>query len=550
MLSIAQPAQRGDSGPAHGHTARVMVNCPGGARDIVFMDFPSAQQMRKTMRPLESCLGTSRPIEEQVQEQKPGWADQAARAAVIGLLFAAPALMCFRGLGSCAVDPDVGWHLQSGVWILQHHAFPHTDPFSRSEAGKAWQDYSWFFDWILLKLYTWFNLDGLVLFTATMAAAVAAAIYRLVSRAQPDLIRSALLTVAALVCVSRTFTPRPWLFTVLFFALELDILLQFRRTRRARILFWLPPIFAVWANIHIQFIDGLLVLGMAACEPLLARWLKWGDTAETTGSLWITFAACIAAPLLNPYGIGIYRDAWIMGSQPGVLNTVGEMHALAFRSFGDYLVLFLALATAAVLGRRGQPAPFETLLLAMSAVLSFRSQRDAWILAIIAVALIAEKLRPRDGQAQSTPAWTIPITLTATVSVFVLGFFALHVTNARLRTLQAKEMPVQAVSVVRQRHYPGPLFNDYNWGGFLLWQLGPPVTIDGRAGLYGDANIARSLQTWAGGPDWASDPQLQSAHLVIAPVGDALTQLLRLDSRFQLVYEDNVAAVFVRRSPE
>ncbi len=488
--------------------------------------------------------------EVQVQDQNPGWADQAARAAVIGLLLAAPALMCFRGLGSCAVDPDVGWQLQTGVWILHHHAFPHTDPFSRTEAGTAWQAYSWLFDLILVKLYTWFNLDGLVLYTAAMAVAITAAVYRLVSRVQPDFIKSVFLTGAALVCISRDFTPRPWLFTILFFALELDLLLEFRRARRAKILFWLSPLFALWANLHIQFIDGLLMLGIAACEPLLARWTKWGDSPGTVRSLWIALAACIAAPLLNPYGIGIYRDAWILGSQPGVLNTVGEMHALAFRSAGDYLLLFLALAASALLFRRSRPTPFETLLLALAAVLSFRSQRDAWVLAIVAVVTIAAKLQESAERHSRTPAWTFPLTLITTAAVFVTGFFALHVNNARMRALQAKEMPVQAVEVVKQRRYPGPLFNDYNWGGYLIWQLGQPVTIDGRAGLYGDASIARSLATWGGGPHWASDPDLQSAALIIAPMHDALTQLLRMDSRFQLVYEDKAAVVFVRCSPK
>lgn len=482
-----------------------------------------------------------------MQDRIRGWQDRAARAAVLGLLLAAPALMCFRGLGSCAVDPDVGWQLQSGAWILQHHAFPHFDPFSRTDAGRPWQDYSWLFDLILLKLYNWFQLKGLVLYTAALVTAITAAVYRLVSRPQPDLIRSGAITLGALLCIARDFTPRPWLFTILFFAIELDVLMEFRRERRPRILLWLPPLFALWGNLHIQFIDGLLILGIAACEPLLARLARWGDHPETAGSLWLILAACIAAPLLNPYGIGIYRDAWIMGSQPGVLNTVGEMHAPAFRSIGDYLLLFLALAATAVLFRQRRPAPFETLLLAMSAVLSFRSGRDAWILAIVAAALIARNLEPGAQEAEESDRWTPAVTLASTAAVFVAGFFALHVTNARLRTMQAAEMPVKAVELVRERHYPGPLFNDYNWGGYLIWHLGQPVTIDGRAGLYGDSSITRSMATWGGGPDWDADPGLRSARLVIAPVRAALTQLLRLDPHFQLVYQDKVAAVFVRR---
>jgi hypothetical protein len=54
----------------------------------------------------------------------------------------------------------------------------------------------------------------------------------------------------------------------------------------------------------------------------------------------------------------------------------------------------------------------------------------------------------------------------------------------------------------------------------------------------------RSVATWSGQPGWSADPDLGSAGIVVGPVRSPLTQLLRHDSRFQLAYEDNVAAVF------
>ena len=103
-----------------------------------------------------------------------------------------------------------------------------------------------------------------------------------------------------------------------------------------------------------------------------------------------------------------------------------------------------------------------------------------------------------------------------------------------------------AVQSIRSHHYPGPLFNGYDWGGFLSWQLRMPVSMDGRAGLYGDKLIDRSRRTWDGQTDWYTDPQLQTARLVVAPVSSPLTQLLRTDRSFRLTYEDKLAAVFVR----
>ena len=46
--------------------------------------------------------------------------------------------------------------------------------------------------------------------------------------------------------------------------------------------------------------------------------------------------------------------------------------------------------------------------------------------------------------------------------------------------------------------------------------------------------------TWQ--PDWASDPQLKSAGLVIGPVKAPLTQMLRMDPHYKLVYEDKLAS--------
>jgi hypothetical protein len=482
-------------------------------------------------------------------QTNPSRTDQAARALLIGLLCAVSAFVCLRGATGAVADPDVGWHLRTGQWILQHHAFPRTDPFSRVSGGSAWQAYSWLFELILLKLYGWMNLQGLMIFTAAMMALIAAAVYHMMSRLQADFTQRAVLTIAVMFCLSRMSTPRPWLFTILFFALEMDILMHVRQTGKSRELLWLPLLFALWANVHIQFVDGLLVLGIAATEPLLERWWKSGTKGAPARNLWLALGACVAATCLNPYGPGIYKVAWQLGSQPGVLDSIAEMLALPFRTLGDFALLFLALAAAGVLFRYRRLAPFETLMLAMAAVLSFRSRRDLWVMAITAGAILAAGLpvRAEREDRKNLPAWALALSAASAVLAVVASVALLHLNNGRLQAMLAEKMPVRAVDVVKERHYTGPLFNDYDWGGFLIWNLREPVSIDGRAALYGDKAIDRSRETWSGGAKWAADPDLQSAGVVIAPDGAALTQLLRTDARFELTYEDKVAAVFVAR---
>ena len=69
--------------------------------------------------------------------------------------------------------------------------------------------------------------------------------------------------------------------------------------------------------------------------------------------------------------------------------------------------------------------------------------------------------------------------------------------------------------------------------------------MDGRMNLHGDQRIERSVSTWSGLKGWESDPELMNARLVIGGVNHVLTNLLRTDSRFRLVYEDATAAVFI-----
>ena len=479
-------------------------------------------------------------------------ANQIARALLVAMLCSAPALICFRtGAAACVGDPDLGWHLRTGEWILQHHSVPHVDIYSRFGAGKPWQAYSWLFEVVLTKLYQWFRFAGVMVFMGVMLAAISAALYRMLYRLQADFTKATILTTVVLTAIARLYTPRPWLFTILFFILEIDIFMHARRTGSARRLVWLPLLFTLWANIHIQFINGLMVLGVAAIEPILSRWWKPTISRLPARSIWLTLAACAAAVCVNPYGVGIYKIAHALASQPGVLNTVSEMHALPFRSMMDFLLLFLALAAVGMMFGFRRFYPFETLMLAMAFLLSFRSQRDIWFLAIIAGAVIAENLPLRsNSEGQRDAFWTVPLSLGTTALLVVVCAFAAHIRNDQLRGKLADEMPLKAVEIVRERQYPGALFNTYGWGGFLIWNLREPVSIDGRAAFYGDERIDRSMKTWNGAPDWASDPDLKSAGVVIAPVDVPLSQLLRMDSRFSVAYEDKIAVVFVARATQ
>src|SRR6185437_73996 len=187
----------------------------------------------------------------------------------IGVLIAIPALVCLHT--AFVADADIWWHMRVGQWIVAHHQVPHIDYFSR-EAGRPWADYSWLFEVAVFQSFQHFGLAGILAYTTAMVVAITAAIYHLVRRLQPDFMLAVLLTFVAGLALTRLFAPRAWLITILFFIIEIDILMGVRKTGRTRQMLWLPLLFALWANLHIQFIDGLVVMGIALCEAALSRW--------------------------------------------------------------------------------------------------------------------------------------------------------------------------------------------------------------------------------------------------------------------------------------
>jgi len=463
---------------------------------------------------------------------------------VLAVVFAAPALICVHI--ACANDPDIWWHLRTGEWMFQHHALPRVDIFSSANAGKPWEPYSWLYELLAFRLFQGFGLVGVVGYSAGMVLAITIALWHMIKRHQADFSLVALLIFGTCYSMGHLFTPRPWLFTILFFVLEIDILMQVRKTGRARELAWLPVIFALWSNIHIQFIDGLLVLGLAAVEAIVTNRGVGFKTLLRVPAVIAALVASVLATLVNPFGWRIYKVAYELAAQPGVLDKINELKAIPFRDPTDFTVLFFALAAATALAWHRRVQLFEVGLLVFGLVVSFRSQRDVWVICIAAAAILATTV-PGKQATIPLPRFAIRLAMVIAVVATIAGFRVLKVNNQVLGDQVKQTYPVNAVNEILAKGYRGPLYNEFNWGGYLIWSLRMPVSIDGRAAFYGDKAIDRSVATWNADPDWTSDPALQSAGIVIGPVKSPLFQVLKTSPRFKLAYEDKTAAVYVAR---
>jgi hypothetical protein len=166
---------------------------------------------------------------------------------------------------------------------------------------------------------------------------------------------------------------------------------------------------------------------------------------------------------------------------------------------------------------------------------------------LAAVFIINEfgRFRRSESSFGFTKPRTIFVIVALTVAIYLIGLHR-QISEQQLGSVIEQKFPVAAVKFVNEKNYSGSLYNHFNWGGYLIWALPRlPVSMDGRTNLHGDQRIERSVNTWAGLRGWESDPELMKAGLIIGAVNHPLTNLMRMDSRFNLVYEDAISAVFL-----
>jgi len=452
------------------------------------------------------------------------------------------------------LDPDMWWHLSVGDWIVQHRAFPHTGIFSQV-ANRPWMAYSWAYEVLLSRAYAMWSFVGMGLFGTVLTIAVALAIFCMLYRISHRFWTAWALSIVVCLAFLFNIAPRPLFFTVVLFTICLTLLFEAQRSGRVQLLYWLPLIFLIWANIHIQFIYGLAVLGMFAGINLLQRIAvslrAYPDSLVKptlpVAPLFAILACCVLVSCIGPYTYHLYVEAFVISRSKIMYRMIIELQALEFKYYNQYIELLLAIGAFFALGWQKKVDPFKLALLIFVSIFAFRTWRDAWFICVTAAAIIADF--PLAEQEREPP---IRISGWATVAAASAALLLLSVRNTDFnqrgmdRAISG-EYPVDAVNFLRRNPVGGPLYNSFDWGGFLIFYMPQyPVSIDGRTDLYGDAMDEQYFSTMQAEPSYTTDPVLNQSGVVLLKNKNPIAQMLPTDRRFRVIYKDELATILVR----
>ena len=456
------------------------------------------------------------------------------------------------------VDSDLGRHLVLGRHMIRSGHIPDRDILSFTLYGESRPPYAWASQVVFGAADLLLGLDGVVLVSASVLAGSYLVAF-LDARARSGKVLGALLlAVVAIAASSMNWLTRPHLFSFLFLAIWLRLLENLRLGQRGPT--WeLPLLMLVWANFHGGFVVGFL--GWAAyCLGYLWE-LGHGTASRDRGArIMLSGASSLVASFATP-APGRNWIAVLGNNSPYVLSRTAETMPLdlgAPSSWPFAAMVFLALLLA--IPRRKKLVAAHVFLLLTLAAAAWAIGRNTGLFTIAAVPILASwlassvagcatLLRLDLRLSQIEPSGGASAWAWSAVALATLGLGAQAATSQRsVFSYEQSIFPVGAANWMLENPVAGNMFNDLNWGGYLLYRMWPEhlVFVDSQSDFYGERFIRDYADTLAGRGDWEAQLNRYQVAWVLIPPGAGLADQLLKDGDWRMAYRDATAVVFVR----
>ena len=454
-------------------------------------------------------------------------------------------------------DPDLGFHLKYGKWIVLNERVPFTDLSTFTVSHHAYIDLHWLFQVVLYGVFSFTGYQGISVFICLLALFLSLMLLlRLRFLKIPPYFACFALLIAFLIIDPR-IAPRPEMFTFLFLSVTLLVLDCYFEQRKGKLCL-LPVIMLLWCNMHALFILGLAVMTVYFISILIRD-----RKPDKTLLLWLTgsFLVCF----INPYGVAGFTLPIELLTRFDPDNIYNQ-HIQEFMPFfnqphfviRDYLFIGLLGVTGAMtfltIDKR---KPHELILLALFGFLAVGSVRNIPLFVLVSIPIICRQAVELSGNVRF---WRkkFGLTMFFMMILFPLALIPRLLTNSWYISnnsfnktgfgLNSSHLPVQAATFLSDNHLNGRILNSIGFGGWLSWAIPQPVFIDGRLEVMQESIYKEVTESWHG--EMARLIQKYQPQLIIYNYLKYYpwTLQLREMSGWRLIYADGLAAIFASNS--
>lgn len=465
-------------------------------------------------------------------------------------------LLVFFVILSPPQDADMWWHLAAGKNMVEQGRILTTDMFSYTHRGEPWTNAFWLPDIVLFMAYRFGGYLGLTVLTALVAVVTMGVVYGHAKNSSFPVTLCVILL--GTVAIAPVWTPRPQIFSFLLLAV-LDYGLSSSQAFLRRRPWLLIGLFILWANVHGGFIWGFLLLLAFIVGKALDNRLKEENSLSVRElgqlGLWTLIAGLAVA--INPNGIFLWKLPFYTVNVS--IQSIAEWSSPDFHRLDLHPLLWLFFLLMIGAGRSKAALSWSSLLTVTGfSYMAFISQRSIGPFVVVVMPVVIHslttvwqewssllsRLRSRRPSNSVSPGFAVVLHL------LMLAFFA-SLTLFRAYSVSTNQkvhagLPQNAVEAIRANEPEVQMFNSYNWGGYLQWELPEyPVFIDGRADLYGEQTIHDWWRIVNGTGEGIQLLDSWNINFVLLEPGWPILE--ELEQRgWRTLYEDDIAVVMER----
>lgn len=373
------------------------------------------------------------------------------------------------------ITADIGRHLTDGRVFFEfpqwRNALLSTNFYSVSNADFAIVNHHWAAGLIFYAVHSALGWEGLHVFAMLLCiGALALFVHTAAKVSKPAVALS--IAVLLLPMIAYRLEVRPEFFGYLFMGLTLSVLHAISvRQLPVKSVYALPIVTLLWVNLHASFPLGIGLLGLYVADAFVQK------RPEKKPLLMALFLSGLAT-LLNPSGLAGALYPLAILQDPGYAVTENQslaflsgvgVQATAFTYLKVVTALYLGALALLVKKKAWQPQwPLLTMagLVLLMSWLAVRHITMAGFLLIPVFALAVHKSQFSKSSAGKSIAVALII-----VSVLWQG----HTLSNRWLVLGLERGANAAAEFVREQGIEGPLFNNFDIGGYVIHHFFPDI---------------------------------------------------------------------------
>lgn len=463
-------------------------------------------------------------------------------------------------------DGDTGWHIRAGEYIIDTLTVPKQDIFSYINPALPWTVSEWLSEVIMAGIHHAFGLTGVAVFFAGLITLTYYLLFRLLRHDTKYILVSLSVTLLVISASTMHWLARPHVFSLLLILVWYRILDTYQRGGDHQ-LYLLPVLMLVWVNLHGAYIIGFVLLAVYIGMNFILDYLELGNRyylgQGKSGPLIKVGIVCLLTSLLNPNGADMLLYPFRLVDNTYLMDHVSEFLAPNFHdpSTLPFRVMVLSLL-ALVLATNRKPGIIASLLLILFLNLAFSSIRHVTLFAIIAAPIVARLAESLIDQHDNTITRWFKIKDEGIFEIdrlakgyfwplaCSLGIVLFYALGGATIPFDPKTKPVAAVEFLKQEHIQGKMFNDDEFGDYVIYAAWPEyrVFFDGRNDMYGVGRLEDYMRIINLQPDWRSLLNKHGIDWVLYMTNSPLCGYLSEQAEWRLIYSDKVASIFVRNN--